>query len=508
MANFTVSNGQILDPTGRPWVYRGLAVLDSEMGQESAATLLQQFPGLNAVNLACGADGNGYATAQPIPSIVSWVNDATSRGIAVMLSDYVPGQPQVRTGQDLQASLTWYSQLAALLAANPWVFWTPENEVLGNLAAMHQAVYSAIRGAGHNGLIFMQAAAGNASSPAGLDPSIYPSMHGIGWNIHVYPWEFNTASQNEADYTNAVRGFVSTFQNFSHSADGVMPVLMGEGGNATDGNHTDDPKIGGKFAVTAAFLAEAGVAGGTCGYLAWVHDWHGQAGDADELTNSAGQLTDYGDQVEADIAANAGTTPPAPPTPSTPSPSGTVIKPGGAGFTDAAGNAWSITAGGSVDESGANLPGGGGTAEGEYFSGTAYFEDASSGSWYVWDAPAGWVPSPAPGASAPVPPPTPTPPPPVPTPPPAPPTFTPSPNNTTISAPGTIVDSIGDNWTISLAGKVVLNGTPIASTANVVLMSYVNGVVWQKNQAGQWYSIGAPNGAFVTLSGPSLIPPA
>ena len=347
-SSYHIANGQIIGPNGQPFVVKGLAVLDSEMSTTSPASIIAQFPGINSINLAVGADGNGYATAQSNAAIINYVNDATSKGLVVTISDYVPGQPQVRSGGDLQASLNWYATLAKAFAGNPNVWWTTENEVGGNLGPMEQGVYNAIRGAGNNGLIFMEAQYGNATSTSGLDPSIYANMTGIGWNIHAYPWEFNTGSTNQSDYDNTLKSAVSRFQNFAHSADGVMPVLMGEGGNSTSGNSAavDDRIVNGKFAVTQAITDVAGVSGGTTGYLMWLHDWHGYPGDADTLVNANGTLTDYGQQVAAAMAS--GNPPPLqPPPPTGPlppaSPDGTQITTAaGSPIIDSAGNAWTL----------------------------------------------------------------------------------------------------------------------------------------------------------------------
>jgi Cellulase (glycosyl hydrolase family 5) len=434
--DFAVQEGQIIGPDLRPFVVRGIAVLDSEMSTTSPATIISQFPGINTVNLAIGADGNGYATAQSNGAIIDWVNAATSKGLVVILSDYVPGQPQVRGGGDLQASLDWYGSLAKTFANNPNVMWTTENEVGGNLGPMEQGIYNAIRGAGNNGLIFMEAQDGNATSTNGLDPGIYANMTGVGWNIHAYPWEFDTGSGNQASYDATLKGYVARFQNFAHSADGVMPVLIGEGGNSTSGNGIapDDPIVNGKFAVTQSILETAGEAGGTSGYEIWLHDWHGSPGDGDELVSANGTLTDYGQQVAAAIAAgprtqtincvsveptatsrslgpltvqqaapmladlnaqadavNAGIAAP-------------IVTPGRGTATDAASNTFSVSPIGNVIENGQDVPGGWDTSAITTISGTLFGQDSRTGQWFrlnQQDSDKWWTPLDSPPAGLP-----------------------------------------------------------------------------------------------------------
>jgi Cellulase (glycosyl hydrolase family 5) len=503
---FSISNGQIIGPTGQPFTAKGIAVLDSEMSTTSAASIISQFPGINSINLAVGADGNGYATAQSNAAIIAWVNDATSKGLVVTLSDYVPGQPQARSGADLQASLNWYASLAKAFANNPNVWWTTENEVGGNLAPEEQGIYNAIRGAGNNGLIFMEAQDGNATTTNGLDPSIYANMTNVGWNIHAYPWEFNTSSTNQADYDNTLKNDVALFQNFAQSANGVMPVLMGEGGNSTSGNGVapDDPIVNGKFAVTQAILDDAGASGGTTGYLMWLHDWHGQAGDSDTLVNiSNNTLTDFGAQVAAAIAAGGGsgngsgsgsTGSSSGGNPSA-SPSGTTIKAASsAPIIDQNGNAWSlvqsasnglqIAVNGTVDAPTANV------VLLETLKG-AMIQESSGGTWYSETAPNdSWTQIANPN---PKPPPT------------------PSPSGTSITAASAspIIDQTGNAWTLVQSAsnglQVAVNGTVDAPTANVVLLETLKGAMIQENSSGNWYSETTPNDSWAQIANPAPV---
>src|SRR5215472_2318418 len=230
---------------GKLWIPYGVALLDAMIGQVSPATLKQQFPSSTAVNLAIGADNNGCLSAQPIANIINWIDAAYAAGMVTMVSDYRPGQPAVRSGQDLANALNWLSQLVTHYKGTQKIILTTENEVIGKLAGEHQATYNMVRSIDALVPIFFEAQAGNATSTGGLDPAIYTTMHGAGFNVHIYPWEFNTGSQNQADYDNTSRGYVQKWQSFAQSADGAMPVLMGEGGNSTSGSGVppDDPKI-------------------------------------------------------------------------------------------------------------------------------------------------------------------------------------------------------------------------------------------------------------------------
>ena len=50
-----------------------------------------------------------------------------------------------------------------------------------------------------------------------------------------------------------------------------------------------------------------------------------------------------------------------------------------------------------------------------------------------------------------------------------------------------LYDADGNSWAIS-GGQVVLDGSVDPTTANVTRLAYVNGVIWQENTDGNWYS--------------------
>ena len=301
---FSVANGQLLRG-GQPFIIRAVSSLDSMMSDFTVARLKQLFPKGNAINLAIGADGGGYQTAQPFAAITAFIDAAVTAGLLVFVSDYMPGQPAVRSGQDLTNSCNWYAQYASHYANQPLVQFITENEVNGNLSPSHQAIYNAIRGAGNNSMIWMESVNGNPNSTGGLDPTAYSGMTNIGWCIHIYPWAMPN-SQNQTDYDNQVRAYIASFVGLAHSKDGAMPVLIGECGNSTNGNggSVDDRIINGKYATAQAWLNVAGQQGGSCGYNAWVTSWHWQVSppppapeESDTLVKQGFVLSNYGNQV-------------------------------------------------------------------------------------------------------------------------------------------------------------------------------------------------------------------
>lgn len=75
-----------------------------------------------------------------------------------------------------------------------------------------------------------------------------------------------------------------------------------------------------------------------------------------------------------------------------------TITPGSGSLTDASGNAWLITQGGSVQENGQWTPGGGGTAALTIINGTVYGEDATGRGWFTLSGQY-WTSSAAPAGS-------------------------------------------------------------------------------------------------------------
>ena len=59
-------------------------------------------------------------------------------------------------------------------------------------------------------------------------------------------------------------------------------------------------------------------------------------------------------------------------------------------------------------------------------------------------------------------------------------------------ATGQITDASGNTWSIS-GGQVTLNGVADPTTANVIELAYVDGIVWQENASKLWWSKSLPS---------------
>ena len=340
---FHVSNGQIIGPDGQPFKAQGIDILDSTLGSivgdASGGVLLQQFPNTNMVRIAMES---GYG--QPSQAFFNAVNWLTAKGIVVEIGNYNDGNGQVATGAELNAELAWYKQLATTFANNPYVWFTTDNEPedassggsapAGSVTAEQVAVYNAIRGVGNNNTISLEGA-----TRATLDPSAYANMTNVNWDVHYYNWESGYSSDVNANVAKLSQD-VANVESI-HSADGTIPAILGEFGNATDGTNVDP---GGAAAVQAVVNTMPSFSG----WDAWLYYWPGDLTGDELIDQNTGQLTAYGQQITAAMTAgNAPTaggttvTPPADPAPAVPPPANsppTVVPPAATPVTTGTGS--------------------------------------------------------------------------------------------------------------------------------------------------------------------------
>ena len=503
---FKTANGQIIDPNGKSFTAEGLNVYDAQMGD--AAQILADFPGVNFIRL------NVYSYQDP-SAYASFIQTMTSKGIVVELEDHTNsngsdaggGSGTVFTGSQLTNELNWYSAVAGAYANNPYVWFGTNNEPPNNpssaaLSTWQQQTYDAIRNAGNNNPILMELVGGGnpgtIGAGAGMTASDYASMTNIIWDLHYYGW-VSGYSTNQSTVDSALSSAVSAAQTIT-SANGTVPVLIGEYGPATDGTNTDP---NGNQVLQA--VQSSATSGQTAGAVAW--GWN--SGANDNLTDGSGNLTTYGQEVAQWIAAHPGSTPVSTPTPPpaptvTPSANDTVVLAGSTGaITDASGNAWTITAGGQVAINGKADTTTGSVVELAYVNGMIWQENSAKLWWGETQPNASW--SPAAGTSVS---PLPAPPAPPPAPPPPPPTITPSANDTVVLAgsTGAITDASGNAWTITAGGQVAINGKADATTGSVVELAYVNGTIWQENSAKLWWGETQPNASWSPAAGTSVSP--
>ena len=290
IAQFLANNGQILDPNGNAFTARGIALNDGQLGAADEVLADYQSP-------------DAYS---------AFIQTMTSRGIVVELEDHTSsngtnsggGQGGAFTGEQLSNELNWYSSVAGAYASNPYVWFGTDNEPPGDgLSQWQQQTYNAIRDTGNNNPIMIELPGGGLPnqtvSSYGMDPNVYSAMSNIVADVHFYGWSSN-GSTDQQTVNNALSDLVRGAQTVP-SAEGTIPVIVGETGEATDGWDVDSNAW--------QVMQAAQQSGQVSGAVAWT--WHDGAGN--NLTDGYGNLTSYGQNVANWIAS--GGPPSSPPSP-------------------------------------------------------------------------------------------------------------------------------------------------------------------------------------------------
>lgn len=291
---FSVQNEQIIAPDGSVFIARGINVYDSAQGSVSTNAagqpLTTLFPGINFVRLAT------YQYSDP-SYFQTFVQQMSALHVVVEIEHHEGSGGGVAplTGQALTDESNWFATLASAFKDDPYVWFGTLNEPSGpgtDLTAEQVSNYQAIRGAGNGTIIMMEVlgdyATGSLTVGAGhgLIASSYAGMRNIAWDFHYYDW-LSGYSADVGTNASLLASYIAQSQTIT-SADGTMPVVIGEYGISTDGTNLD---AGGN--ATCVAVQQSGV-----GSAAW--NWDSYAA-SDNLTDGNGNLTPYGQEVASYI---------------------------------------------------------------------------------------------------------------------------------------------------------------------------------------------------------------
>jgi cellulase (glycosyl hydrolase family 5) len=298
---FSIKNGQIIDPDGKSWRGAGLNInveQCSEIGAfNNLKALFAILPGTNYIRVAF----HSY-TPPSDAGLQAMVALAGSLKIVLQLEDHTGISKPPYTGGPLTTELAFYTAHAKAWASQPYVWFGTFNEPydsdFGKITTQEDAIYDAIRAAGNQTIVAMELPGGGnpgtVGATKGMRAADYLRMSNIIWDLHYYGWAAKMSTDKavtDADLIGSIASGMGVAAAQSiRSADGLVPVVIGEFGDSTDGDNVD---VDGSQIV--ASVIDSGLS-----FTAW----HWKAGGrADNLTDGKGGLTKpYGVQVAAGIA--------------------------------------------------------------------------------------------------------------------------------------------------------------------------------------------------------------
>jgi hypothetical protein len=299
---FTTRDGKIYAPNQTEFIARGINIRSEDM-VEVARTVTTLFPGINFIRLAIGNDK--YLTAEELRMFVLQMS---LKHIVVAIENHPWPSPGTYKGAKLERESKWYASLATAFKDNPYVWFgtmnepsaTPYGPALAAITTQQVATYEAIRGTGNQTIIMLELnGGGNPGSVGagfGMTEAAYAKMTNVVWDVHFYGWG-SKYSTDQAKVTESLMGStkggygIAAAQSIKGPGGALIPVIIGEFGDSTDGTKVD---ANGEQVITA-------VLNSGYGFAAWA--WESST-PGDRLTVN-GMLTPFGRRVADAIAAGA-----------------------------------------------------------------------------------------------------------------------------------------------------------------------------------------------------------
>jgi hypothetical protein len=299
---FTTRDGKIYAPNQTEFIARGINIRPEDMGVV-AQTVTTLFPGINFIRLAI--DDGRYPTPTELQIFVLQM---TMKHIVVEIENHPWPSPGTYTGAKLEAESKWYASLAQAFKDNPYVWFgtmnepsaTPYGPALAAITRQEVATYEAIRGTGSQTIIMMELnGGGNPGSVGagfGMTEAAYAKMTNIVWDLHFYGWG-SKFSTDQAAVAASLMGSkaggygIAAAQSIKGPGGALIPIIIGEFGDSTDGTKVDP---NGTQVINA--VLDSGY-----GFAAWA--WESSTA-GDRLTVN-GILTPFGRRVADAIAVGA-----------------------------------------------------------------------------------------------------------------------------------------------------------------------------------------------------------
>lgn len=305
-SEFSIDGGKL---TVNGKTLAGIAVTGEYAQQVGAQTvadqIASQFPGINVVRLATSPEGGAFTNGQTLDggetldNINQTIAALNAKGIGVIIDNHGSDANTQNNVSQNGNEAAWFSQIAAAQANNNMVMFQPENEPTGSdadVAAEQQKAYNAIRSTENatpgsiQHVVAFDLVGGGYAGPQQNYASIYNAMSNYVIDAHSY------ASNND-NPIDAIQTEVAQTAGLTEADGSKVPVSIFETGNSIDGSNLDP-----KASELLKYVYP------TYGAVAWLYDGaatgFGNGNGADHLTDSNGNLTSFGQEIQALISAS------------------------------------------------------------------------------------------------------------------------------------------------------------------------------------------------------------
>jgi mannan endo-1,4-beta-mannosidase len=288
-AGFAVSNGQLVDANGMPFVMRGINYPYNWYSWRGDAVVQQDFANIAAtgsnvvrVVLATGGQWTRNTGAQ-VSQIIQWCKDL--KMIAVLEVHDSTGWSESSGAVPISNATAWWLSpdiRAAINGQENFVIVNIANEPFGNTTTANYlpdtiAAIQALRGAGLTHTIMIDGATWGQDWSGTMRDNAQQlwnadSLHNLVFSVHMYE-----VYQNATTISNYMQAF----------DDKNLPLVIGEFGPVNNGQFVDSENV----------IAQAQTRGN--GYIGW--SWSGNGGGGTGLDMTANfdpaQLTTWGNRI-------------------------------------------------------------------------------------------------------------------------------------------------------------------------------------------------------------------
>ncbi len=241
----------------------------------TGAPMLAAFPDMNTIRLACFMDD--FPTVAQLKPLVDF---CTAHRIVLIIDahDYSGGSNWVYSYGDgsLQKAVAFFQAHGAAWKGNPWVMFQTENEPGTPNSDEMNALYDAVRGQGNETPIFLSWVTWGYTDR--VDHNIAQRMHNVCIDLHCYAMG---AGSNNMDINAHLAWIANTTQSINSvfkSADGEIPIMCLEFGDACCGAVEQAGLIACEAVVKSAFKGWT--------IWNWTTDWNHSWG-VDVINNGA-----------------------------------------------------------------------------------------------------------------------------------------------------------------------------------------------------------------------------